>query len=153
MKFLSTCSQMSFQKYTWIKERQLPNSATAHFGGQKSQFFGQFLLLAAPLSFCGRCHPFQTRCLNLSGTNAAFESAPDQKSQRIQAVLEALGAFQESLLNQHFFGAALPKKLLKKFCSWWQQSQQIWILSSLSQGLTGPSKDKPWAAIFIEFLC
>lgn len=39
MKFLSTCSQMSFQKYTWIKERQLPNSATAHFGGQKSQFF------------------------------------------------------------------------------------------------------------------
>lgn len=113
MKFLSTCSQMSFQKYTWIKERQLPNSATAHFGGQKSQFFGQFLLLAAPLSFCGRCHPFQTRCLNLSGTNAAFESAPDQKSQRIQAVLEALGAFQKSLPNQHFFGAALPKNSSK----------------------------------------
>lgn len=44
---------MSFQKYTWIKGRQLPKQSLAvkqHILETKSQFFVQFLLLAAPLS-------------------------------------------------------------------------------------------------------
>lgn len=106
MKFFFTCSLMSFQKYTWIKERQLPNRA--QFGGQNPLFCAVSPAGSSSLT-CVHCHQFKTRCFHLSGTNAAFESPTDKKSQRIQAVLEAQDPVQHSLLNHQFFSDFYPK--------------------------------------------
>lgn len=148
MKFFFTCSLMSFQKYTWIKERQLPNRA--QFGGQNPLFCAVSPAGSSSLT-CVHCHQFKTRCFHLSGTNAAFESPTDKKSQRIQAVLEAQDPVQHLcwIIN---FSVIFTQKPPQFYGSTTLQSQDILILSSPSQGLTGPSKDKPLSIIFIEFL-
>lgn len=155
MKFLSTCSQMSFQKYTWIKGRQLPKRAFAveqHILEDKNPNFCAAPLAGSSSPTCVHCHQLQSRCFHLSGTTAAFESAPDKGSQRMQGVLEPRDPFQQISAESALLQWLFPQKLLHFYGSTTRGSQDILILSSLSQGLTGPSKDKALSIIFIEFL-